>query len=146
MRQSIPLLTEDDISIARQCVEMLETETDYAVMGSLNRKFHMALYSRAPNKRLLKLVEDGLNEEERLLRFNLSAVGLGKLSQHDHWELLRLVQAKSVELTIDAPEHHLNRGVDAINTYLKNRPVHIARSVTTRRKQRALTQRSSIAD
>jgi len=121
IRQSIPLLVEDDIAAARACIEKLEIETDYAVMGTLNRLFHMTLYSKAPNKRLLKLVEDGLNEEERFLRFNLSAMGLGRLSQQDHWELLELAQSKSVELTVCALELHLNRGVNAINTYLKDR-------------------------
>lgn len=121
IRQSVPLLAEEDIAAARRCIEQLEIETDYAVMGTLNRQFHMTLYSKAPNKRLLKLVEDGLNEEERFLRFNLSAMGLGKLSQHDHWELLELAQAKSVELTVSALELHLNRGVKAINAYLKDR-------------------------
>lgn len=121
IRQSIPLLAEDDIAAARLCIEKLEIETDYAVMGTLNRLFHMTLYSKAPNKRLLKLVEDGLNEEERFLRFNLSAMGLGKLCQQDHWELLELARSKSVELTVCALELHLNRGVNAINTYLKDR-------------------------
>ncbi|WP_268798607.1 GntR family transcriptional regulator [Pseudomonas huanghezhanensis] len=137
LRQSIPLLTDDDISIARLCIEKLEIEVDYAVMGTLNRMFHMALYSKAPNKRLLKLVEDGLNEEERFLRFNLSAMGLGKLSQRDHWELLELAEARSVDATVAALEHHLNRGVEAINTYLKSRPVELSKSATSRSKHSA---------
>ncbi|MEQ7921802.1 GntR family transcriptional regulator [Xanthomonas sp. WHRI 1810A] len=135
LRQSIPLLTEQDIATARVCIEKLEVETDYAVMGTLNRMFHMALYSRAPNKRLLKLVAEGLNEEERFLRFNLSAMGLGKLSQHDHWELLQFAQAKSVGQTISALEQHLNRGVKAISSYLNSRPAAIASATTTRRKR-----------
>lgn len=135
LRQSIPLLTEQDIATARVCIEKLEVETDYAVMGTLNRMFHMALYSRAPNKRLLKLVAEGLNEEERFLRFNLSAMGLGKLSQHDHWELLQFAQAKSVGQTISALEQHLNRGVKAISSYLNSRPAAIASPTSTRRKR-----------
>lgn len=135
IRQSIPLLAEDDIAAARLCIEKLEIETDYAVMGTLNRQFHMTLYSKAPNKRLLKLVEEGLNEEERFLRFNLSAMGLGKLSQHDHWELLELAQSKSVELTIRALELHLSRGVNAINAYLKDRALESAIASPKMRKR-----------
>jgi DNA-binding GntR family transcriptional regulator len=138
IRQSVPLLVEEDITAARLCIEKLEVETDYAVMGTLNRQFHMALYSKAPNKRLLKLVEDGLNEEERFLRFNLSAMGLGKLPQHDHWELLELAQAKAVELTVGALELHLNRGVKAINAYLKDRSAEPAiPSPRTRKRERS---------
>jgi DNA-binding GntR family transcriptional regulator len=134
LRQSIPLLTAEDISRARSYIEQLEIETDYSKMGTLNRMFHMALYSRAPNKRLLKLVEDGLNEEERFLRFNLKHMGLGKLSQHDHYELLQMAEAGATESTVSALAHHLNRGVEAINNYLKSRPAEVAKPASTRKR------------
>jgi DNA-binding GntR family transcriptional regulator len=139
LRRSIPLLTAEDIEKARDYIEQLENETDYSRMGMLNRQFHMALYSRAPNKRLLKLVEDGLNEEERFLRFNLKYMNLGKLSQHDHLELLKMAEAKDIESTVGALAHHLNRGVEAINNYLKSRPAEVAKPATASRK-RALVQ------
>jgi DNA-binding GntR family transcriptional regulator len=139
LRQSIPLLTPDDIAMARSYIEQLENETDYAKMGTLNRLFHMTLYSRASNRRLLKLVEDGLNEEERFLRFNLKFMGLGKLSQHDHLELLQMAEAGAVESTVAALAHHLNRGVEAINNYLKSRPAEVAKPASASRK-RALAQ------
>jgi DNA-binding GntR family transcriptional regulator len=139
LRQSIPLLTADDIDLARSYIEQLELETDYSKIGTLNRMFHMTLYSRAQNKRLLKLVEDGLNEEERFLRFNLKNMGLGKLSQNDHRELLQMAEAGAVDETVHALAHHLNRGVEAINTYLKSRPAEAAKPATVSRK-RALAQ------
>jgi DNA-binding GntR family transcriptional regulator len=139
LRQSIPLLSAEDISRARGYIEQLEIETDYAKMGTLNRLFHMTLYSRAPNKRLLKLVEDGLNEEERFLRFNLKHMGLGKLSQHDHYELLQMAEAGATESTVSALTHHLSRGVQAINNYLKSRPAEVAKPASASRK-RAVVQ------
>lgn len=138
LRQSIPLLTAQDISTARSYIEQLEIETDYAKMGTLNRLFHMCLYSRASNKRLLKLVEDGLNEEERFLRFNLKHMELGEVSQHDHLELLRLAEAGAIDATINALAYHLNRGVDAINNYLNSRATQTATPATSRK--RALAQ------
>ena len=122
LRQSIPLLDEDDLVLARRCIEQLEVESDYSEMGRLNRMFHMALYAKAPNKRLMSLVEQGLNEEERFLRFNLSAMGLGKLSQKDHWHLFELAKDKLVEQTVQALVHHLNRAMEAITRYLSSRP------------------------
>ncbi|HEX8592481.1 MAG TPA: GntR family transcriptional regulator [Pseudomonas sp.] len=118
LRQSIPLLDDDDFALAHQCVERLEVETDYTEMGKLNRMFHMALYAKTQNKRILSLVEQCLNEEERFLRFNLSAMGLGKLSQNDHWHLYELARQREVDLTIEALVHHLNRGVKAVTEYL----------------------------
>lgn len=120
LRLSIPHLDENDIATARNCIEMLEIETDYAQMGTLNRMFHMALYAKAPNQRLLRLVEEGLNEEERFLRFNLSAMGLGKLSQDDHWALLDAASDKAIDSAVAMLEQHLNRGVAAVTQYLKS--------------------------
>lgn len=118
MRQSIPLLTEADLAQAAAYIEMLEAQHDYTEIGRLNRLFHMALYGKAPNKRLLRLVEDGLNEEERFLRFNLESMGLGKLSQDDHRAMLQAVRDRDIPLSIELLEQHLNRGVDVITRYL----------------------------
>lgn len=139
LRQSIPRLTAEDIAMARGYVEQLEVETDYSIMGTLNRQFHMALYAKAHNTRLLKLVEDGLNEEERFLRFNLKQMNLGKLSQHDHHELLEMAGAGDVDATIEALTHHLNRGVEAINAYLGARRAEEANPAAASR-ERAVTQ------
>ncbi|CAI8879277.1 MULTISPECIES: GntR family transcriptional regulator [Pseudomonas] len=118
MRQSIPLLTSADHAHAASYIEELETQHDYTEIGRLNRLFHMALYSKAPNRRLLRLVEDGLNEEERFLRFNLEAMGLGKLSQEDHRAMLQAVIERDVELSVKLLTQHLNRGVDVITRFL----------------------------
>jgi DNA-binding GntR family transcriptional regulator len=118
LRLSVPLLDAEDFAEARLCIEKLEVETDYSEMGRLNRRFHMALYAKVPNKRLAAAVEQGLSEEERFLRFNLSAMGLGKLAQDDHWELLNLARDGKVEEAVQALQLHLNRGVKAVTQYL----------------------------
>lgn len=118
LRLSIPLLTAEDIEQAAHFIHQLETESDYTEIGRLNRLFHLALYHKAPNRRLLKLVEDGLNEEERFLRFNLQAMGLGELSQEDHRALLRAVEQRDVERAVTLLENHLNRAVEVITRYL----------------------------
>jgi DNA-binding GntR family transcriptional regulator len=120
MRLSIPRLTDADIAQADACIHALEREKDYSEIGRLNRLFHMALYGKAPNQRLLKLVEHGLNEEERFLRFNLEAMGLGETSQEDHRELLSLVAQKKVEESILTLRNHLTRGMEVISTYLNS--------------------------
>lgn len=120
LRLSIPLLTREDLEQAARYIDELETEHDYNEIGRLNRLFHMALYSKAPNRRLLRLVEDGLNEEERFLRFNLEAMGLGELSQDDHRALLRAVEDRDIEQSVKLLEHHLNRAVEVITHYLNS--------------------------
>ncbi|MBC8999145.1 GntR family transcriptional regulator [Pseudomonas sp. N40(2020)] len=118
MRQSIPRLTAADHAQAASYIEELEAQHDYTEIGRLNRLFHMALYKKAPNQRLLRLVEEGLNEEERFLRFNLEAMGLGRLSQEDHRAMLQAVIERDVEHSITLLEQHLNRGVEVITRYL----------------------------
>ncbi|MDY7562440.1 GntR family transcriptional regulator [Pseudomonas sp. CCC3.2] len=136
LRLSIPLLDKHDIAVASGFIEMLEVEIDYSQMGRLNRLFHMALYAKAPNTKLLRLIDEGLKEEERFLRFNLSAMGLGKLAQDDHWALLNAVSEKATDKAVNLLERHLNRGVDAINRYLKDNLPVSARTVGERKGNR----------
>jgi DNA-binding GntR family transcriptional regulator len=118
LRLSIPLLEKEDLEAAARHIDDMETEQNYSEIGRLNRLFHMSLYCKAPNRRLLGLIEEGLNEEERFLRFNLEAMGLGKLSQDDHRELLLAVEDRDIERAVKLLENHLNRGVEVITRYL----------------------------
>ncbi|HDS1699653.1 MULTISPECIES: GntR family transcriptional regulator [Pseudomonas] len=118
LRQSIPLLDASDIASARGYIEQLESETSHAEIGRLNRLFHMALYSKAPNKKLLRLIENELNEEERFLRFHLSSMGLGKLTQDDHNALVDAASDKLVDEAVAVLERHLNGGARVIRNYL----------------------------
>ncbi|MNH23344.1 Mannosyl-D-glycerate transport/metabolism system repressor MngR [compost metagenome] len=123
LRQSIPLLDADDIALARSYISQLENETRHAEIGRLNRLFHMSLYSKASNKKLLHLIEVELNEEERFLRFHLSSMGLGKLTQDDHNGLVDAANDKSVDDAIRVLERHLNTAAKTIKAYLNSRPV-----------------------
>jgi DNA-binding GntR family transcriptional regulator len=118
LRLSIPLLEKEDFEAAARHIDDMETVHDYSEIGRLNRLFHMSLYVKAPNRRLLGLIEEGLNEEERFLRFNLEAMGLGKLSQDDHRAMLLAVEDRDIERAVTMLENHLNRGVEVITRYL----------------------------
>ncbi|QXH46584.1 GntR family transcriptional regulator [Pseudomonas xanthosomatis] len=118
LRQSIPRLDADDIALARGYIRQLETETRHAEIGRLNRLFHMALYSKAGNQKLLRLIEIELNEEERFLRFHLSSMGLGKLTQDDHIALVDAASDKLVDEAVKMLEAHLNNAARTIRNYL----------------------------
>nr|WP_225779930.1 GntR family transcriptional regulator [Pseudomonas sp. Marseille-Q3773] len=118
LRQSIPLLDASDIASARGYIQQLENETRHAEIGRLNRLFHMSLYNKAPNKKLLRLIEDELNEEERFLRFHLSNMGLGKLTQDDHNALVNAASDKLVDEAIAVLERHLNTAARVIRNYV----------------------------
>lgn len=123
LRLSVPLLEESDFDLAQGCIERLEQTSDYVEISQLNRAFHRALYAHAGNRRLLRLVDDGLIEEERFLRFNLEAMGLRKVAQDDHRQLLEAARQRDVPLAIELLREHLQRGVAAIARYLaQSRP------------------------
>ena len=118
LRQSIPLLDASDITSARGYIQQLENETRHAEIGRLNRLLHMTLYSKASNRKLLRLIENELNEEERFLRFHLSSMGLGKLTQDDHNALVDAASDKLVDEAVAVLEQHLNSGARMIRNYL----------------------------
>lgn len=118
LRQSIPLLTADDIAQARGYIQQLENETRHAEIGRLNRLFHMTLYSKANNQKLLRLIDNELLQEERFLRFHLSSMGLGKLTQDDHNSLTDAASDKDVEQAVVVLHRHLNNAMTTIRNYL----------------------------
>ncbi|MFB4394898.1 MULTISPECIES: GntR family transcriptional regulator [unclassified Pseudomonas] len=118
LRQSIPYLDADDIALARSYIHQLENETRHAEIGRLNRLFHLSLYSKAHNQKLLRMIEVELNEEERFLRFHLSSMGLGKLTQDDHIALVDAASDKLVEEAVKVLEAHLNNAARTIRNYL----------------------------
>jgi len=119
LRQSIPLLDAADIASARHYIQQLENETRHAQIGRLNRLFHMSLYGKAPNQKLLRLIEIELNEEERFLRFHLSSMGLGKLTQDDHNALVDAASDKLVDEAVKVLEQHLNKAARVMKAYLE---------------------------
>lgn len=121
LRQSVPALVEADFEAIERLIDRMEAETDYAAMGALNKDFHLALYAKASNRRLMTLVGIGLDEEERFLRFNLKDMGLGKVSQDDHRELVAAVRAGDVDLAVQLLTRHLERGIAAITQYLESK-------------------------
>ncbi|MFJ4376508.1 GntR family transcriptional regulator [Pseudomonas japonica] len=121
LRQSIPLLGPDDIALARSYIHQLENETRHSEIGRLNRLFHMTLYSKANNAKLLRLIDNELLQEERFLRFHLSSMGLGKLTQDDHNGLTDAANDKDIEQAVVVLHRHLNNAMRTIRDYLSRK-------------------------
>ncbi|MBC2680799.1 FCD domain-containing protein [Pseudomonas baltica] len=121
LRLSVPLLEEPDFAFAQDCIERLEGTSDYVEISRLNRTFHWTLYAQAGNRRLLNLIDEGLIEEERFLRFNLEAMGLRNMAQDDHRNLLQAARQRDAVRAVELLREHLQRGVDAIQRYLTQR-------------------------
>lgn len=120
LRLSIPLLDDNDLAMAAQYIDQLEGQANYAEIARLNRLFHMSLYHKAPNAKLLDLVERELNEEERFLRFHLSSMGLGKLTQDDHRAMLAAAKAKDIDQAVRLLEEHLEKASVTMRRHLEH--------------------------
>nr|WP_194718454.1 GntR family transcriptional regulator [Pseudomonas typographi] len=118
LRLSVPRLESQDFNTAERAIAQLELEEDFTAMARLNREFHMALYGKAANGRLLRLIDAGLEEEERFLRFNLHDMGLGRTSQDDHRQLLAAAREGDVPSAVGLLTQHLQRGLHAVSSYL----------------------------
>lgn len=121
LRLSIPNLTEAHLAEARHYIDQLDTETNLTELGRLNRLFHLALYAGCTNGKLLRLIEQELNEEERFLRFHVSSMGLGKPKQDEHIELVNAVQERDIERAVDILQNHLTRASNTIREYLDSK-------------------------
>ncbi len=119
LRQSIPHLREEDFAQAREYVTEMENETDLASLGRLNRLFHMSLYRRSTNHKLLSLINVELHEEERFLRFHLAAMGLEEMAQEDHKALISLAEARAPEEAVAVLRQHLQQACATIKNYLE---------------------------
>lgn len=119
LRLSVPLLDEDDLAQAARYLEQLERQTEHAELARLNRLFHMSLYRKAPNARLLELIEQELNEEERFLRLHLSSMGLGEPTQDDHRALLEAARVKDIDNAVALLQRHLEKSAVTMRRYLE---------------------------
>lgn len=121
LRKSVPHLTVDDLVEAESHVSAMEQTTDLHVLGRENAKFHMCLYRRAGNAKLLRMVESELQDEERLLRFHLAALGIEELAQDDHRALIEAARGQAVEEAVRVLERHISFAAQTIQNYLNRR-------------------------
>lgn len=121
LRLSIPHLRAEDFAEARSHICAMQNETDLASLGRLNRLFHRSLYRRANNSKLLRLIDNELQEEERFLRFHLKAMGLSEMAQDDHQALVALAETRDSEAAAAVLCRHLQQASNTIKQYLDNR-------------------------
>lgn len=121
LQLSIPHLTDDDIDRIRDRVAHMESETDPGELGRLNTEFHMSLYQRAGNCRLLKLVKAGLDEEEQIIRLHLPALGPDALGLPDHHTLIDATAARDIATATAVLHRHITHAEQTMRTYLTAR-------------------------
>ncbi|UPO76405.1 GntR family transcriptional regulator [Arthrobacter sp. Helios] len=119
---SAPLVTPEDLAKAkainaemRGCLEHF----DPVRFTALNRDFHSALFTNCPNPHILDLVHRGWNRLGALRSSTFSYVpGRAQDSVAEHDELLRLIEAKADDGTIEAAARA--HRIATLDAYLKH--------------------------
>ncbi|MDQ1079318.1 GntR family transcriptional regulator [Pseudoroseomonas cervicalis] len=121
LRLSIPHLTAADLAEAAQLIAAMDSEADAALLGQLNRRFHMALYRAAGHARMLAMVEQELAGFDRYLRFHLAAQGREHMAQHDHRAMLEAAAAGDAASAVAVLEGHLDQAAATIAAFFARR-------------------------
>lgn len=118
---SIPHLGLADIDDARRILEAMEDDPDLVDLGRLNSEFHLALYKRHPNAKLLKLIGRELDDEDRYLRFHLAELGSDQLAQTEHRQLVDLAARGATGDAVAVLRQHIGAAADTIEAYFRGR-------------------------
>ena len=118
---SIPRLETADIAEARCVLEAMENDPDLVDLGRLNSDFHLALYRRHPNAKLLKLIAAELDDEDRYLRFHLAELGSENLAQAEHRQLFEFASRGAADDAVAVLRQHIGSAAQTIETYFRDR-------------------------
>jgi DNA-binding GntR family transcriptional regulator len=106
-------LIPTDIERAAEYQRALEREEDTNQWGTLNWRFHEALYRPAKRPRTLSIVANINRHVDRLLRLQMSLVDGKRKSRREHGALLAACSRGETEKAVSLLEQHI-RGVEAI--------------------------------
>ncbi|WP_206078330.1 GntR family transcriptional regulator [Poseidonocella sp. HB161398] len=121
LERSIPHLQPEDLAAAAELLEEMDLNADPGRMGELNRRFHLVLYSRAGQPKLLALTENALSSFDRYLRFHLAAHGRAHLSQEEHRDMLEAARAGDIPRATRVLRRHLDTAAATIAAFFAAR-------------------------
>jgi DNA-binding GntR family transcriptional regulator len=110
LRLSLTRLSTDKLEEAAAVLDEIDAERDVGRWGKLNRAFHLALYSRCGNGRLLGLIEAQHNAADRYVRILLSNLDYRARSQSEHRKLLNACRKGDADQALTWLSRHLREG------------------------------------
>jgi DNA-binding GntR family transcriptional regulator len=110
LRLSCPNLTEETLNAAGSVLDRMDAEASVAHWGTLNRSFHLKLYSACGNARLLGLIEAQHKAADRYVRILLSGLDYRANSQIEHRELLAACKKRDGRTAAKWLKEHLRKG------------------------------------
>ncbi|GLO72375.1 GntR family transcriptional regulator [Phaeobacter inhibens] len=118
-RRSIPAMTTTDFARCSQILDEMDASydaDDVATWGTLNHRYHSALYSAAERK-LTNEVLQGLSlHSDRFIRMHLSVMKQREPAKAEHRDLLALAQARNSDAACAALTRHISRTKEELLT------------------------------
>jgi DNA-binding GntR family transcriptional regulator len=110
---AVPKMVAADIERAARHQRALDEENDINLWGTLNWRFHEALYEPAGRPRTLAIVANINQHVDRLLRLQMSLVDGKRKSRREHGAILTACRRGDVQKATSLLQQHI-RGVEAI--------------------------------
>jgi DNA-binding GntR family transcriptional regulator len=121
LRKSIPSVSTDVFDQADEILVAMDGERDIGQWVTLNRRFHMVLYTGAGD-RLIDLIGSQYDAVDRYLRLELIEMDNAAISQEEHRDILAACRARDVSRAIALCEPHIvGAGVDLADTIERRR-------------------------
>lgn len=127
MTLSCPRLTAAKLDEAAQVLDQIDAEPNVGRWGTLNRTFHLALYSLCGNDRLLALIEAHHNAADRYVRVLLSNLNYRSRSQIEHRDLLAACRRRDIDQAVHVLRKHLREGSETLVSAIREEH-HASRS------------------
>jgi DNA-binding GntR family transcriptional regulator len=112
LARSVPRLGADDfaaIAALEAAFEKAVEEQDLSQWGSLNARFHLALYRQAQLPRTLSVVTALLHSSERFTRLQLTRSAAMGRARTEHRRLLRLCREGQLEASCECMVAHIEK-------------------------------------
>ncbi len=121
LRLSCPLLDAGVLRKAADMLDQIDGEANVARWGALNAAFHLALYSRCGNSRLLAAIEAYHGAVDRYVRVLLSNLDYQSRSQAEHRDLLAACSNGDEKRAASILRGHLRTGSDMLFEAVRGR-------------------------
>ncbi len=111
LRLALPHITEENLAIARELLELFSKEKDPIKGAELNLKLHFSLYDPCDNQTLLSLIDQMHANVDRYITpfFGKEEVSAELYTVDEHSQIISACESKDTELATAILRTHLQR-------------------------------------
>lgn len=115
-----PLITPDDIALARSLHDAMSSAPDSAAWVDLNRQFHMALYTPCNRPRLLATIQKLQDSSVMAVSANIQVASFRRQANREHGQLIDALEAGDVTTATKVVLQHIAVSIRATKNSVKD--------------------------